>query len=278
MKKILLYCLVFTAVFIGSFLYLKPRPVVHAQTPLTPAQIHANLAAAKPVPSYTIHYREFVNEGGDKADILAMEKTVARRADGSKAIRKTNYAKDPKDHYTEGQLFLANDVYEVYMEEAGVRSRVQIPGFSRGQALKAFDPLSKCVTSYNGGGSVQPATVSPKQDIVLGYTTFVLTQGKNGDFASITQWKAPDLGCELLKQEVTWTNGHGPSRLVPVSIIIGEPDPALLDEKPGYPNLAPSLMDAAKLAQLHVTLSGTQTDRLAMFKDSDARFQEYRNP
>jgi hypothetical protein len=90
MKKTLLYCLVFTAVFIGSFLYLKPRPVVHAQTPLTPAQIHANLAAAKPVPSYTIHYREFVNEGGDKADILAMEKTVARRADGSKAIRKTN--------------------------------------------------------------------------------------------------------------------------------------------------------------------------------------------
>ncbi len=189
----------------------------------------ASAAASDPKP-LTIHYVEttvtLVKGTPAQQPLTTTDKYFARRGDGSTVESRTFIGPDDKE-YAQRIVQLTAKGTRVSIEgatESLVTYRLGGPTIA---AMK--NPSSQCDSD------------SPRvTDTMLGYTVVRFTLHGNGRTET---WGVPDLGCVIFRQSLFRATPHGvehhPSTREPVSVTLGDPDPALF-VLPDWPERSPS--------------------------------------
>jgi len=173
---------------------------VWAQTGLTPFTLEAELH--------------------DQTGMLFAKELVARRADGTRVVRRSA---GPMDKPIWARKLSYPDGREVDIHEAiGTKTTFPATSQTKARAAEALQSSGRCVAP--GGQLV-------RTDVVLGQNAAVV-ELQNGDSRS-TEWRAQDLACEELGYTYEQKGQDGAWRTVTqrksVSLTLGEPDPKLFE-------------------------------------------------
>lgn len=204
--------------------------------------IKVKLARVSVIPPFTAHFSEhYTAKNGEKK--LGMKTTYARRSDGSwMALTQFFVHKGIEDKTRE--IFLMTG----RMARVGdyIRS-VTTHQISEAELLKhrvyERDPSTNC-TQFYSGETERGQTLTGQYELIHGFNTVQIIYESTS--RRLTVWKAPSLGCIILKRlaEFRERGSQGlsnPSELVVDSIQTGEPDSAYFEIPPTYEEVAPSV-------------------------------------
>ncbi|MBP6823990.1 MAG: hypothetical protein KA368_20755 [Acidobacteria bacterium] len=207
--KIMLVAVVFaTAVQAGHLVYstLKANGM---------RTIKANdMRIGDPVP-FTVKLSE-VFHGPDGTTADTQESIWAIRSDG--ALVRHIMQKQSKQTSERTIKFISGD--EVVINElTNIKSSTLEKGVNPARWQR--DPASKCINSFAGTVMTSLPEVVNGEEIVNGYRTVKITAN------NVTSWFALDYGCAVVRDKADWGANKGYSEHNLVSLVPGEPAPAL---------------------------------------------------
>lgn len=177
---------------------------------------------------------------------LGLKETVARQSGGATATINEGFGPSGSSWGRIRAVDSPEGVSSLVYDDIGEVVRMPKPPAravaTRKQALT--NPPSNCVS---------PGGTLVGYDAIHGYKVAIVRAPQHGSMR-LTVWKAPSLGCALLRSlsENRQPDGSytrvGETKLV--SIVAGDPDPSLFDVPSGYPAVMPSQALRKEIAHL----------------------------
>lgn len=175
----------------------------------------------------TVKYIQTETREFDGAVVLATERHLAVRSDGSRVEPRSVVADDRRAY---DQRIIA---------DVAKGKRIVVEGVTQSLTTTILSDMELAALRNPGGRCLYQET--EPAEAIFGYRT-VKTKFRSPGL-HIDSWWAPDLGCVLLKETVSRPHADGTSRLFltreAVAVTFGEPDPALF-EIPDWPESTPS--------------------------------------
>jgi hypothetical protein len=197
-----------------------------------------------------------------------LRRLMAYRSDGSNVTKSIPLNGLPD--FGDRSLTLRPQGQRVYILDA-----LKLKSTTASAALKAEPPALDSVCS----GGAKHGMTFVKTDVYAGYDTFVYTiksTTPDGDQQTVTRWLAPALQCRDIQSTLVLTEPSGTVKNFhnyAVSIVEGEPDPALFAIPDGYTEVAPSEMESRRAAALGRPL---QSGGMNMLQHRDEVYQKSR--
>jgi hypothetical protein len=221
----LFFWVIAVALLINVARIVVPRLKVHALD-LT--------SQATPSHSYTSILRETLYDSQGHAQPSIATYTWAVRADGSRIGRSEildgPMTKQRNISFASGEVVSINEL--AHMKSTTTYRDVNPDSWIR-------DPRSNCLNSMNGQRMMDGEELSGNES-VNGYQAVriaVKTPAKD----TLTSWFAPNYGCAIVKFEANWEGGARTEQDL-VTLLSGEPSPALFSVPADYAEVAPSKM------------------------------------
>jgi hypothetical protein len=175
----------------------------------------------------TIKYIETHFRSSDGAALRSNIRLLAMRSNGSRVEPRTVTADD-------GKLYSQRVILDVER-----RKRIVVEGVTESVITTALSDAEVEALSKPGGVCLGPE--AKQGPAILGYPT--LEREIRTPVFVVREWRAPDLGCVMLRQSFSLPQPDGTARLVlesaAVELTPGEPDPTLF-EIPDWPERLPS--------------------------------------
>lgn len=151
--------------------------------------------AAGRVTPYYIHQTNYTHRA-DGSVVLTSYSTLARRSDGAMVERTEALTPEGKVLNSTRRFFFPGGVVVDTEDLAGLVTVMRLPGGEARHTQSQLDPAAQCAKTFGGGGL--PAWAQITEERLLGYATFKATV--DGPKARSEVWRAPELGCAIVKQ------------------------------------------------------------------------------
>lgn len=184
-------------------------------------------ARSGPIP-YTVKLKSTVLDSEGKLLPADVTMTVAVRSDGSRSVvhsqvRPTGPEVTRNIHFSSGDLITVGDLWDI--KTSWRRPRPDITKWHR-------DPGMKCTVSLAGKPIRRNMESFDGEEMLGNIRTIKLTNGKN------SEWFAVDHGCAMVRARYDF--GDSVNEQVLVSLIPGDPDPALFHAPETFKEVGPA--------------------------------------
>jgi hypothetical protein len=177
----------------------------------------------RPIP-YTVMLRETIHSP-DGASRVSREITEAVRSDGSTVMRSVTVGGSTRTLYFSTGLKVNTSERDQTKTSMKVENQDPV-------SLKR-DPASNCLNSFDGKPVTTPGETFLGNETIAGYRTAKIAHD------SITEWRALDYGCALVKDRWEFSANEVTEKEL-VALVAGEPDKALFDVPKHYREVSPS--------------------------------------
>jgi len=142
-------------------------------------------------------------------------------------------SKDKPRQYAQRDVFYADGTQVSTDEVRELRSSTHVPSF-RFEAVRR-DPRSSCLRNFDG-------TLFDTADRLEGLETVSSQEAAKVVLrGGISQWRAVNAGCALVRQVAAFSEGDVSEKEL-VWIHLGEPDPSLFEIPTAYAEVVPSVL------------------------------------
>lgn len=187
-------------------------------------------ATSGPTP-YTVVLQETEDKAGAPIGSPHTIYTIAMRSDGSRVYQHNELP--PRANPKRGRTINFSAGMEIAIDDDhSLKNTLQRPGF-RWQMI-ALDPMTNCLTNFDGqqvGGRRQVVG----RELIHGYRSVKIENVRNRD----TYWYALDYGCAMVQNHSEFEGGSEDNQRL-VSLVRGDPDPALFAISESYMEVLPS--------------------------------------
>lgn len=239
--------------FVAGRFVLRARTAAQVRSSITPFTLKTEITSFAHSAQGEVHRRQ----------------TIAVRSDGSRSVTETILgsiglrAGETKRsiQFADGRAFTifpslgVKNTWPLHSKEAIEAARTQL-----------VSPPENCL--YPGWTFVENDTVQGQEVAVVKHASADLGW-------SVTAWRAPQLGCEMLKyisyQKAADGSMQPRTQSNAVSFDPAEPDPALFDEAATYREARPAEVGQMIAEKYHLTLDKGAQDSLAMFEQGYSR-------
>jgi|GEM_PF-3461780 len=201
--------------------------------------------AAPAIHPYTVHVRE-ISTGLDGMAPIVHDYVRAVRSGGSEVEITRGPSKEMRSGIYEAKLIklaegLAVDTRNDTRIKTSRRRNPQYGDFSSWWGMTHRDPASDCLRLFSGHTATTPSSEKiTGESTIGGLRALEVTVSGTGNGLKV--WMAPDLGCELVRQDLTFfaegkQTGTSEKRLVSYSR--GEPDPKLFEVPENFEEVSP---------------------------------------
>jgi hypothetical protein len=203
---------------------------------------------------------------------LTRQRTIiyARKGDGSglRVFRQAD-SFSPTGETETKSLQLTTGVFVNSYSDVGMKTtrvREASDPMVKGHVLMLPNPATNCTKSFLGQSPSTVHPISQTMDTVEGFPALKIVDDPGDGVWTI--WRAPEFGCDIVKQHVDLKDG-GTSDQVPIQLQLGEPDPALFDVS-GLKEAGPLEIATASAQLHHRQLSDKEK---AVAKSSESKYQ-----
>jgi hypothetical protein len=231
-----------------------------AARPVSPADAEGGISPAQvTVTPFTLEM-QITSFAHSPQGELHRRQTIAVRSDASRSITQTVLGKIGLDSGDLSRSIKFSDGRRVTLFlSANVKNTWPKMGPGAVARLKARQEAPKdCV--YPGSALLGRDTLESQAVAVV---TDVAEEFK------VTEWRAPQLGCEVLQYQAYEKQADGTFKLQAegksTGLVLGEPDPALFDEQPGFREAKPTEVAQLFAEKYRISIAKEQLDLLDGF-------------
>lgn len=196
-------------------------------------QARAGSAARTVLPTHTLQGTERVTSPAGAH--LASRITAARRTDGSEVFKREVFQRSGGNKTLSAREIILKSGHRADVDDHPQSvSTVKLPAddFVKQQALRR-DPAADCKTLIDLSAQIAEAEVAVGEETMHGIRVVRIL--RDTSHSPMTEWLAPTLNCAQLRRVAEFktpgTNISGSSELIVDTVLIGDPDPSLFEER-----------------------------------------------